>query len=151
MYFDEMEEGKVYELPITVIDEERMLAFARDYDPLPVHTDEAYAKTTHFGGLIAPGVMSFMAVWRSFLGTGVLDQGIVAGLSNTIEWVFPVRPGDRLRATAEITSLQRRNHYSGVAEITVRAYNQAGKEVLHAVTRGLMKDSPQKRTADSAP
>ncbi|MDR2514685.1 MAG: MaoC family dehydratase N-terminal domain-containing protein [Christensenellaceae bacterium] len=142
MYFDEMEEGRVYELPVTVIDEERMLAFAKAYDPLPVHTDEAYARQTHFGGLIAPGVMSFMAVWRSFLDLGVLDRGIVAGMSNNIEWLFPVRPGDRLSASAQISSLRRRNHYSGIAEITVRAYNEAGKEVFRAVTRGLMKDRP---------
>ena len=44
-----------------------MLAFAKEYDDLPMHTDEEYAKTTHFGKLIAPGVMSFMAVWAKYL------------------------------------------------------------------------------------
>ncbi|MBQ3065582.1 MAG: dehydratase, partial [Clostridia bacterium] len=44
-----------------------MIAFAQEYDPIPLHTDEEYAKASPFGGLIAPGVMSFMSVWAKYL------------------------------------------------------------------------------------
>ena len=40
-----------------------MMAFAHDYDNIPLHADEEYAKKTPFEKLIAPGVMSFMSVW----------------------------------------------------------------------------------------
>ena len=48
-----------------VIKKEKMIDFALDYDNIPLHTDEEYVKTTPFGKLIAPGVMSFMSVWAN--------------------------------------------------------------------------------------
>ena len=67
MYFDDMTLGMAVEIAPAVIKKEKMLDFARDYDNIPLHTDEEYAKTTHFGKLIAPGVMSFMSVWTKYL------------------------------------------------------------------------------------
>ena len=67
MYFDSMKVGICVEIAPAVIEKEKMLDFARLYDSIPLHTDEAYAKTTPFGDLIAPGVMSFMSVWAKYL------------------------------------------------------------------------------------
>ena len=67
MYFDSMNVGMCVEIAPAVIEKEKMLDFARLYDSIPLHTDEAYAKTTPFGDLIAPGVMSFMSVWAKYL------------------------------------------------------------------------------------
>ena len=50
MYFEEMKLGMTVETPPAVIDKEKMLEFAREYDHIPLHTDEEYAKTTPFGG-----------------------------------------------------------------------------------------------------
>ena len=63
MYFDDIKLNETIEIAPAPIDKNEMLAFARRYDNVPLHTDEEYAKTTHFGQLIAPGVMSFMSVW----------------------------------------------------------------------------------------
>ena len=62
MHFDEIKLGMAVETAPAVIKKEKMLAFAQDYDNIPLHTDEKYAKSTPFGKLIAPGVMSFMSV-----------------------------------------------------------------------------------------
>ena len=62
MYFDDIVPGMTVEIAPAVIEKEKMMAFARDYDNIPLHTDEEYAKNTPFGKLIAPGVMSFMSV-----------------------------------------------------------------------------------------
>ena len=67
MYFDDIQLGMTVEIPPAVIEREKMLDFARLYDNIPLHTDEAYAKTTPFGRLIAPGVMSFMSVWAKYI------------------------------------------------------------------------------------
>ena len=67
MYFDELELGMTVDTPPAVIEKENMMSFAHDYDNIPLHTDEEYAKTTPFGKLIAPGVMSFMSVWVKYL------------------------------------------------------------------------------------
>lgn len=60
MYFDELQIGMTVDIAPAVIQKEKMLAFAHDYDNIPLHTNEEYAKTTPFGRLIAPGVMSFI-------------------------------------------------------------------------------------------
>ena len=67
MYFHELKLGMSVEIPPAVIEKQKMVDFARDYDNIPLHTDEAYAKASPFGALIAPGVMSFMAVWAKYL------------------------------------------------------------------------------------
>ena len=45
-----------------------MLQFAYDYDNVPLHTDEEYAKTTHFGKLIAPGDVVYGGMGKVFGG-----------------------------------------------------------------------------------
>ena len=45
MYFDDIISGMTVEIAPAVIEKEKMMAFARDYDNIPLHTDEEYAKT----------------------------------------------------------------------------------------------------------
>ena len=85
MYFEDIKVGMTMEVAPAVIEKQKMLDFARDYDPIPLHTDEEYAKTSIFGGLIAPGVMSFMSVWAKFLETDFFGQELIAGKSTKIE------------------------------------------------------------------
>jgi acyl dehydratase len=54
MYFDDIKLGTAIEIAPTVIEKQKMLDIARLYDPIPLHSDEEYAKTTPFGRLIAP-------------------------------------------------------------------------------------------------
>ncbi len=62
-----------------------MLDFAINYDNIPLHTDEEYAKSTHFVKLIAPGIMSFMAVWAKYLEVDFFGEELLAGKSTKIE------------------------------------------------------------------
>ena len=66
MYFDDFKLNDTIKIPPAVIDKEEMMDFARKYDNIPLHTDEEYARSTPFGQLIAPGVMSAMAVWAKY-------------------------------------------------------------------------------------
>ena len=139
MYFNELEIGMSVNVPPAVIDKERMLDFARLYDNIPLHTDEEYAKKTPFGGLIAPGVMSFMAVWAKYLEVSFFGEELLAGKSTRIEWHKPVFPDDVLTATATVTGLTQRNEKNGIVEITIKACNQHGDLVLTDVTEAVVK------------
>ncbi len=130
------------EIAPAVIEKEKMLAFAREYDNIPLHTDEEYAKSTPFGRLIAPGVMSFMAVWAKYLEVDFFGEALLAGRSTKIEWMKPVFAGDVLRGKATVTGLVRRNPKNGLAEITIEAYNQHGELVLKNVTEAVVKCRP---------
>lgn len=139
MYFDEIKLGMAVEIPPAVIEKEKMMAFAKDYDNIPLHTDEAYAKASVFGALIAPGVMSFLSVWAKYLEVDFFGKELLAGKSTKIEWIQPVYAQDVLTGRAEITRLQRRNAKNGLVEISIQAYNQNGDLVLTDVTEAIVK------------
>lgn len=145
MYFEELTVGMKREFAPVVIEKQKIFEFARDYDPIPLHLDEDYAKQTPFGGLIAPGVMSFMTVWASYLKADFAGREVIAGKSTKIDWLKPVYPGDVLSGTVEITRLERRNAKNGLLEVTVKAYNQHGVLVLTDVTEAVVKCRPQEQ------
>ena len=139
MYFDDIRLGMTVEIAPAVIEKEKMLDFARTYDNIPLHTDEEYAKTTPFGRLIAPGVMSFMTVWAKYLEVDFFGEELLAGRSTKIEWLKPVFADDVLRGKATVTNTVRRNPRNGLVEISIEAYNQAGELVLTNVTEAVVK------------
>ena len=139
MYFEELQVGMTVEVEPARIKKEKMIAFARDYDPIPLHTDEEYAKTTPFGQLIAPGVMSFMSVWAKYLEVDFFGSELLAGKSTKIEWHKPVFAEDVLTGRATITNTVKRNPKNGLVEITIEAYNQRDELVLTDVTEAIVK------------
>ena len=139
MYFDELKLGMAVELEPAVIDKQKMLAFAKEYDNVPLHTDEEYAKGTFFGKLIAPGVMSFLVVWAKYLEVDFFGEELLAGKSTKIEWLKPVFAGDVLTGKATVTNLVRRSPKNGVAEVSFEVRNQNGDLVLTAVTEAIVK------------
>ena len=124
--------------PVTM-EKDKMIAFAKEYDNIPLHTDEEYAKNTPFGGLIAPGVMSFMAVWSNYLKVDFFGDELLAGRSTRMEWFKPVYAGDVLTGKAEITNLVRRNARNGLVELTINIHNQNGDLVITDVTESVVK------------
>lgn len=139
MYFDDLRVGMSVDTAPTVITKEKMMAFAYDYDNIPLHTDEEYAKNTPFGALIAPGVMSFMAVWAKYLEVSFFADSLLAGKSTKIEWLKPVYADDALVGKVTITNLVKRSERNGIVEVTVEGYNQKGELVLKNVTEAVVK------------
>ena len=142
MYFDDLKIGMAIDISPAVIEKEKMLAFARDYDNIPLHTDEQYAKSTPFGKLIAPGVMSFMSVWAKYLEKDFFGEELLAGKSTKIEWIKPVYADDVLTGRAVITNTVKRNEKNGLVEVSIEAYNQNGELVLKDVTEAIVKCRP---------
>lgn len=143
MFFDELKIGMTVNTPPAVIKKDKMLAFANDYDNIPLHTDEEYAKSTPFGKLIAPGVMSFMSVWVKYLEVDFFGKELLAGKSTKIEWLKPVFADDVLSAEATITNLVKRSEKNGIVEVSFNVCNQNGEPVLTNVTEAIVKCKPQ--------
>ena len=143
MYFDDLKIGMTVRTAPALIKKEKMLAFATDYDTIPLHTDEEYAKKTPFGKLIAPGVMSFMSVWAKYLEVDFFGDELIAGKSTKIEWIKPVFADDILTGIVTVTNLVKRSERNGLVEVTVEAYNQNGELVLTDVTEAVVKCKPQ--------
>lgn len=142
MFFEDIKLNSTIEIANAVIDKGKMIAFAKEYDDIPLHTDEEYAKTTRFGKLLAPGVMSFLAVWANYLQVDILGEQLIAGKSTKIEWFKPVFANDTLSATAKVTAKTERNEKNGLIEITISAFNSDGELVLTGVVEAIVKRKP---------
>lgn len=139
MYLDDITLGMEITTDRVVIEKEKMLAFANEYDPFPIHTDEEYAKDTRFGKIIAPGVMTFMSVWRKVVESDLIGDELVAGLSTKIEWHKPVFAGDVLYGKGTVTKIERRNPYNGTMALTFLIYNDSDECVMTSVIESVIK------------
>ena len=148
MYFDDLKLGMTVEISPAVIEKNKMLDFARLYDNIPLHTDEEYAKSTPFGKLIAPGVMSFMSVWAKYLEVDFFGKELLAGKSTKIEWIKPVYANDVLSGKATITALTKRSPKNGLVEVSIEAYNQNGVLVLVDTTEAIVKCRPHEEASN---
>jgi len=134
MYFEEFRLDDTRMLAPVQIEKDEMIDFAKKYDNIPLHTDEAYAKTTRFGGLIASGILSFMAVWAKFRECDFFGEEMVAGRMTKIDWFKPVYAGDVLTGRIRVTGLTERSIHNGVVELTIDVFNQHGDLALRDVT-----------------
>ena len=139
MYLDDLKLNEEFNVPEVIIEKNQMIEFAKLYDPIPLHCDEEYAKTTKFGKLIAPGVMSYLAVWAKFMENDIFGDELIAGKSTKIEWFKPVFADDTLTGKATLTNVTRRNPYNGIAEVTLDVFNADGEKVLSSITEAIVK------------
>lgn len=79
-------------------------AFARiSGDDNPAHVDAAWAEASPFGGRVAHGVLTAGLI-SAVLGTKLPGPGSIY-MSQTLKWLAPVFPGDRLTATATVKEI----------------------------------------------
>ncbi len=139
MYFEDINVNSTIKTPAAYIKRENILDFADRFDPLKIHNDPQYAKTTRFGDIIAPGVMSFMSVWAKFVETGFFGDELIAGTTTSIEWLSPVFAGDTLFGDITVTDKERRNAHNGEITFNIRITNQSGVNVLNNITKTVVK------------
>jgi 3-hydroxybutyryl-CoA dehydratase len=108
---------------ISEADIQRMAEVTGDYNP--IHMDEDFARRTRFKGRIAHGVFSSGLI-SAVLGTKLPGPGCVY-LSQTLDFLYPVRPGDRLTAEVEVTSWQADKR---IIKLKIWCSNQDGKKVV---------------------
>ena len=97
----------VESVPVTEeVEKGAIIRFAQAIgDPNPLFTDEAAARKSRYGGLIAPP--TFLRSVIAGPPTVEFEQPYSAGLDGGSEWEYfePVRPGDRITHTVRITDL----------------------------------------------
>jgi acyl dehydratase len=137
--FEDFEPGQVYELGTKTVTEDEIVAFAREFDPQPFHTDPEAAKESVFGGLIASGWHTG-AMWMRLYVDSMLGAATAQGSPGIEElrWLAPVRPGDTLhgRLTVLETMPSERRPDRGTVRIRGEMVNQDGVTVLSMVSRG---------------
>ena len=137
-YFEDFKPGEVIELGSRTISKERILAFAREFDPQPFHTDEEAATRSIYGGLLASGWHTGSLLMR-ILYDGLLKDTASLGSPgiDELRWLEPVRPGDTLTARMTIVEAipSRSKPDRGLIRSLMEMRNQYGRVVL--TIRGL--------------
>lgn len=146
-WYDELELGYLFMEASHTFTEDEIIAFAKAYDPSPLHTDPAAAKAGPWGGLTA-SLNHIGAVWMQLMlkdRDKVIDRA--AGPSPGIPYMkmlAPVRPGDTItfRTTlSEKIDMKSRPDW-GIARNMTHATNQDGKVVLEFLGQGMRRKKP---------
>jgi acyl dehydratase len=140
-YFEDYVEGAVYGHGYATVAEEEIVAFARRFDPQPIHADARLAAAGPFGGLIASGWHTggiFMRLFADHYLSRVASLGSPG--VNELRWPVPVRPGDRLRlrTTTIETRRSRSKPDRGVVRTRAELLNQDNLTALSLVVVNLL-------------
>ena len=132
-FFEDYLEDTVIEIGPVYVQKDELIEFAIRYDPQPMHIDPEAAKKGPYKGLIASGWQTCALVMgelvknyfspSSSLGSPGIDE---------LQWLRPVRPGDRLtiRATILETKRSRSKPDRGLVRTLVEALNQHQEKVV---------------------
>lgn len=142
LHHEDIEVGKPYICGHKTVTKDEIIAFARAYDPQPLHLDEEAAKATIVGGLCASGFHTCAMMMR-MICDGLLNR--VASLGSPgvdeVRWMAPVRPGDAL--TTRYTAQEKRDLASrpdvGVAKVLAECVNGEGKVAASWTTNQLTR------------
>lgn len=151
-YVEDIQSGTTRQLGQHTVTRDEILAFAREWDPQPFHTDEESA--TAFNGLIASGWHTTSIFMRLYVDAYLRDTtGRGSPGVDELRWPTPVRPGDTL--TASLTEerampfLGQRDR--GVVTQYCELTNQHGETVLsmrlHTIFLRRSADRPAAETA----
>lgn len=90
-YFDDIRLGEVLMLGPREITMEDSIRFCREFDRLPVHLDQAHAKQSMYGQLIASGLHT-LSLTASIVVDGFLVHTSMTGASGmeSVRWHRPV-------------------------------------------------------------
>lgn len=101
--FDELQVGQSASLAKTITEADILLYAAVSMDTNPVHLDAEAAGASIFGERIAHGMLSAGLI-SAVLGTQLPGPGTLY-LRQTLRFTAPVRIGQTVTATAEVTEL----------------------------------------------
>lgn len=132
-YYEDLVVGETLELGAATVSREEIVAYARAFDPQPVHLDEEAAKNTIIGRLCASGWHSCTILMRLLCDNYLLDAASLGspGLDE-VKFLKPVFPSDRLllRVTCSSKRLLASRPNVGLARMLFDLSNQDGDLVL---------------------
>lgn len=137
--FEDFQLGETWESPPVTVTAEEIVAFGREFDPQPMHTDAALAAQGPFKSLIASGWQVAAISWREFHRAGGYGKTPVVGLGvDELRWHRPVKAGDTLRVRREVIELRASasNPAHGIVRTQVTVLNQANDAVMTLMTAG---------------
>jgi acyl dehydratase len=141
-YFEDYLPGAVYSYGWATVTEAEIVAFARRFDPQPMHTDAAFAAAGQFGGLIASGWHTAGIMMRLYADHYLSRVASLASPGiDELRWPAPLRPGDRVRLQTTIVDSRRSRSKPdrGLVRTRGELLDTDGRTVLSMVALNLLK------------
>jgi acyl dehydratase len=131
LYLEDLHIGQRFTSGVYHMDEDRIKAFAAEFDPQPFHLDQAAAEASVLRGLAASGWHTAAAAMLLLVTGGLPFATGVIGLGGEIAWPKPTRPGDDLQVESEILEIlpSRSKPNQGIVRVRSTMYNQHREEV----------------------
>jgi len=103
LHWEDFEPGAVAVYGPRLVTREEIVAFAAEFDPQPMHLDEAAASATMLGGLGASGWHVCCLLMRIIADGFVLDASSMGSPGiEELRWLKPLRPGTNIRVRATV-------------------------------------------------
>ncbi len=140
-YFEDVKIGDAIEYGSKTLTKDEIINFAKKYDPQPFHVDEAAAKETIYGGIIASGWHTAAVTMRMMVDNMIDTKASLGspGIDN-LRWHKPVFPGDTLRVRSEVTDKRRSKSRPtmGTTFGKLEVFNQNDELVMSFNSIGMM-------------
>jgi len=106
-YLDDFRVGDRVETDAFTVTRDLIRSFAEQYDPQPMHLDEAAARGTVFGELVGSGWQTLAVTMRLLVDARLLGGTPIVGAEfRDMRFHAPMRPGDTLHASAEVMAIR---------------------------------------------
>lgn len=119
LHWEDFTPGAVAVYGPRLVTREEIVAFAAEFDPQPMHLDEAAAAGTLLGGLGASGWHSCCLLMRMIADGFILNSTSMGSPGiDEVKWLRPLRPGMsiRLRSTVLETRASGKRPEMGLAK-----------------------------------
>lgn len=143
VYLEDLAVGDEFRSGEHPLDEDQIVAFAREFDPQPFHTDGEAAQQTFFQGLAASGWHTAAITMKLLVQSVPLGGGLI-GAGGTLEWPQPTRPGDILQARCRVLEIKpsRSKPDRGIVTTETLTLNQRGETCQRLVTQMVVMRRP---------
>lgn len=102
-YWEDFNIGDVAVYGPRLVTREEIVAFAAEFDPQPMHLDEAAASAMLLGGLAGSGWHSCALMMRMMADGFLLDSASMGAPGvEEVRWVQPLRPGTHVRLRVSV-------------------------------------------------
>jgi acyl dehydratase len=141
-HFEDYVPGSIYEYGSATLSEKKIIEFAKEFDPQPLHIDPETAVDGPFGGLIASGWYTTALMMRLFVDNYLSSSASLGRPGvDELRWLLPVRPGDvlRLRVTVLEAKPSKSKPDRGLIRTLAEMINEAGKPVLRLTVLNFLR------------
>lgn len=143
-YFDDFVLGERFETSGITIDQSDINLFAGlSGDFNPIHTDEAFAAATAFGGRISHGFLVIAKMSGKFNQLGFWDGSVIAMLETGWCFLKPVKPGDTVHGLVTVDELKRtKAPDKGIIKVGIQVINQNDEKTADGFLKLMLRARP---------